>query len=314
MREYAVHRLRNSSLLAPMNIAIASPRHGASVRHAHIGTAKPRAAQHTTRSHHRRALVRLGSAHVLPVHHRAIHSDHPLTNATWDNPHISPEVTRAVQGAALASGVDANLISAIAWRESRFDPSARNQRSSARGLLQFTTGTWLQAVRDLGPKMGLADYANAIHRDRTGSLSVSEPRVRTTILNLRSDPVLSAQLAAESIRRQRELMQNRLGRVVTPVDLYLLHVLGPTGASRFLAALVQHPSLPSVEVASLKVMRNAGLVAGDGRPMTVAKTYAAVEAMLNEQRSHTELLFVRTSAEGTAAAAQNPTEVSEAPF
>ena len=300
-----------SAVGAPVNIAIASSRHGASARYAHLGAAKARAAHHTIRSHHRRALFRFGSAHVLPLHHRARHSVAPLTNATWDNPHISPEVTRAVQVASLASGVDPNLISAIAWRESRFDPSARNRRSSARGLLQFTTGTWLQVVRDLGPTMGLADYANTIHRDRTGSLSVSEPRVLTAILNLRSDPVLSAQLAAESIRRQRDLMQNRLGRAVTPVDLYLLHVLGSAGASRFLDALVQHPSLPSVEVASLKVMRNAGLVAGDGRPMTVATTYAAVEAMLNEQRSHTELLFVRTP-EGTAAA-QNPTEVSEAP-
>ena len=301
-----------SAVWAPANIAIASPRHGAAARPIHLGTAKTRAAQHTMRSHRQRALVRLGSARVLPFHHRAMHSP-SLTNATWDNPHISPEVARAVQNAALASGVDPNLISAIAWRESRFDASARNQRSSARGLLQFTTGTWLQAVRDLGPKVGLGDYANAIHRDRTGSLSVSEPRVLTAILNLRGNPVLSAQLAAESIRRQRELMQIRLGRTVTPVDLYLLHVLGPSGASRFLVTLVQRPSLPSIEVASLKVMRNAGLVAGDGRPMTVAKTYAAVEAMLNDQRSHTESLFARTPVEATAAA-QNPTEVSEAPF
>ncbi len=41
-------------------------------------------------------------------------------------------------------------------------------------------------------------------------------------------------------------------------------------------------------MASSKVLYNAGLLARDHRPMTVANIYAAVEAMLGAQHVHSE--------------------------
>ena len=209
----------------------------------------------------------------------------PLANAAWDNPHISPAVMDAIQAAARESGVDPQLLITIAWRESRFDPNARSRLSSAKGLLQFTTETWLQVVRQYGSQHNVGGYAAAIRRDHSGELVVPGKNVRAAILRLRADPVLSTKLAAQNLSQQRAAMQDRLGRNVTPADLYLFHVLGPTGSARFLTAVAKHPSESSVAVASYDIIRNAGLLARDGRPMTVANTYAAASAMLEAQRS-----------------------------
>lgn len=236
----------------------------------------------------------------------------PLANTTWDNPEVPPAILDAIQSAARESGVDPHLLAAIAWRESRFDPNARNQQSSAKGLLQFTTGTWLQMVRDYGSQHDVAAYAAAIHADRSGDLVGSEQAMRDAILQLRNDPILSAKLAAENMMRQRALMQAQLKRRVRPADLYLIHVLGPTGAARFLTAVARHPTASSLDVASLTVMRNAGLLARDGKPLSVANTYAATQKMLNAQHTHSAPLLAVAKTTDSAVPAI-PIQVSEAP-
>jgi Ca2+-binding RTX toxin-like protein len=77
-------------------------------------------------------------------------------------PPISPQVFSAVIRAAGPERSDRVLLLALAWRESRFDPTARNTASSARGLMQFTRSAWLEAVRDHGAAHGLASSASAI--------------------------------------------------------------------------------------------------------------------------------------------------------
>ncbi len=232
----------------------------------------------------------------------------PLVNTTWDNPAVPPAILDAIQTAARDAGVDPHLLAAIAWRESRFDPNARNSQSSARGLLQFTSGTWLRAVRDYGSEHDVADYAAAIRTSRSGDLVIPE-EVKSTILQLRSNPTLSAKLAADTMKRERVVMEARLGRRVTSADLYLMHVLGPAGAMRFLEALAKQPSESSLRVASLKVMRNAGLLAQDGHPLTVASTYAAAETMLDSQHLHSAPLLATAKDANASAPAAVPVEM-----
>lgn len=246
---------------------------------------------------------RAGAVRVANAVHRDIV---PLANTTWDDPAVPPAILDAIQTAARESGIDPHLLAAIAWRESRFDPEARNQQSSAKGLLQFTSGTWLRVVRDYGSAHDAADYAAAIHTSRSGDLVVSDS-MRSAILQLRSNPTLSAKLAAQNMQRQRGVMEAQLGRPVTSADLYLLHVLGPTGSMRFLTALARRPSDSSLKVASFKVMRNAGLLAQDGRPLTVANTYAAAETMLTAQHTRSAPLLAAVRTEGASAPALPPT-------
>ncbi len=262
------------------------------------GTSRPahpgRAAAGPSRAANPGSAVRSAGA----VHRSVV----PLVNTTWDDPTVPPAILDAIQTAAHESGVDPHLLAAIAWRESRFDPDARNSQSSARGLLQFTSGTWLRAVRDYGSEHDVADYAAAIRTSQTGDLIIPE-QVKTAILQLRSNPTLSAKLAADSMKRERVAMEARLGRRVTSADLYLMHVLGPAGAMRFLEAVAKRPNESSLKVASFKVMRNAGLLAQDGHPLTVASTYAAAKTMLDSQHLRSAPLLTAADANAPSPAA-----------
>lgn len=269
---------------------------------AHFAAHRPRHARIAGLNHHAHPGRPIGFSHA--VHRDAV----PLANTTWDNPAVSPVILDAIQAAAHESGIDPHLLAAIAWRESRFAPAARSRQSSAKGLLQFTSGTWLQVVRDYGSAHDAAGYAAAIHTSRSGDLVVSNS-MRSAILQLRDNPNLSAKLAAENMQRERVVMSVQLGRPVRGADLYLMHVLGPTGALRFLTMLNKQPSASSLKVASFKVMRNAGLLAQDNRPLTVANTYAAAETMLNAQRVHSAPLLAASKAGDRSAPAVSPAEM-----
>ena len=280
--------------------AMATPTRGAPGARSHAIRHSPRHTQ----------VVRIGYArriHVRHLHRRggtrpaeALHAGvEPLVNSTWDNPVMPPAVLGAILDATQASDIAPDLILALAWRESRFAPAARSRVSSATGLLQFTSGTWLQVVREFGAKHGAAQYANAIQRERSGDYTFQGAHMQEAILRLRTDPVLSANLAVEMLGRQRTALQATLTRSATPADLYLTHVLGPSGLARFLAALQRRPSASMLEVANRRVLCNAGLLARDRRPMTVANTYAAVQNMLADQRTYFEAAVVKARAEAT---------------
>lgn len=239
-----------------------------------------------------------GNRHQTPAVFRSRHAVWlvhagvvPLANAVWDNPPMSQSVANAIRTAASDTGLEPHLLAAIAWRESRFDPKARNHLSSATGLLQFTNSTWLRAVQRFGARHNAAVYAEQIKKDLAGVLRVPDRRARAAIMQLRSNPAFSAALAAEVICAERDAMAARLGRELATSDMYLLHVLGTGGSTRFLQALATHPTLSSQSVASRRILRQAGLLARDGRPMTIGNTYAALEVMLADQRRHSELLL-----------------------
>ena len=212
-----------------------------------------------------------------------------LANAAWDNPVLSPSVLEAILDAAGDSQIAPDLLMSLAWRESRFAPDARSALSSAAGLLQFTSRTWLQAVHQFGSQHGIGDYAAAIHRDRSGEYTGQASQA--AILALRNDPGLSASMAGEVLRQHRTAMQASIGRNATPADLYLAYVMGPASTARFLTVLRQRPSAPARGVISRRVLRNAGLLARDGHPLTVRGTYDAVRMMLDDYHAHFEPLI-----------------------
>jgi hypothetical protein len=197
-----------------------------------------------------------------------------------DSVSVTPQVLEAVRQAIEVTKLDPVLLLTIARAESRFDPSARNRRSSARGLLQFTRDTWLEAVRQFGPRHGLAGYANAILSKRGGHLYTARPATLRAILRLRDDAQLSAVMAAERIAQQRLALQQVLGQEASVTDLYLLHVLGQRGVTRFLTALRNNPELPSVTVVGASTQPNSGLFMRGGCPLTVGQVYARISVQL----------------------------------
>jgi hypothetical protein len=183
-------------------------------------------------------------------------------------------VRAALVRAEQESGLSLSLLHRIAERESRLNPSARNARSSATGLMQFTRDTWLEVVRDFGPAQGLAAEAALLRTDRDGAVGTRDGRASQAILRLRHDPTLSAVLAAQRLRKARPALEEAMGRPARPVDLYLVHLLGQTGARRFLSALRDTPRMSSVAVVGDEVANSNGNVfQRDGRPLSVATVY-----------------------------------------
>jgi hypothetical protein len=202
-------------------------------------------------------------------------------------PDIRPDVFGALQIAAGPHEADRTLLHALAWRESRFDPSADNPASSARGLMQFTRETWLEAIRDHGAAHGLAQYASAVVTDRaTGRVSVRHSRTLAELLALRDDPRLSATMAMARLGRERDRLSHALQRPVTDADLYLVHFLGPVGARTFLRNLARAPSHRASDyVGPEAVAANRSVfVSSKGRHLSLREVYAEVQRTLDSQR------------------------------
>lgn len=193
-------------------------------------------------------------------------------------------VRLALLRAEQATGLSADVLRRIAERESRLNPLARNSRSSATGLMQFTRDTWFEVIRDHGARHGLAAQAASLRTDREGRIGAEDGRSARRILQLREDPRLSAVLAAERLKHARPSLETTLGRPARPADLYLVHLLGPTGARRFLAALRETPRRSSLAVVSEEAARsNASVFARGGRPLPVSEVYEDMAGMFTPQ-------------------------------
>jgi len=138
-------------------------------------------------------------------------------------------VRAAIRRAADATGVNFSLLVETARRESAMNPLARAGTSTATGLFQFIESTWLDMVRRHGAQHGLAQEASMLQQG-------ASPDARRQILALRTDPELSARMAAELARENANALQARIGRAPSAGELYAAHVLGSSGAARLIDA------------------------------------------------------------------------------
>ena len=105
---------------------------------------------------------------------------------------VTAPVMDAVQSASARTGVDFDYLVDVARVESGYNPTAKASTSSARGLYQFTKQTWLATLDRHGANHGLAWAANAIGRDGSGRLTVTDPTLRQQIFDLRDDPAAAS--------------------------------------------------------------------------------------------------------------------------
>ncbi|MCV5246159.1 transglycosylase SLT domain-containing protein, partial [Escherichia coli] len=68
-------------------------------------------------------------------------------------------IVETILRAAEVTGVDPSYMMALADKESSFLVDNRPSTSSAEGLFQFIERTWLEVVREFGPKHGLQEVA-----------------------------------------------------------------------------------------------------------------------------------------------------------
>ena len=177
----------------------------------------------------------------------------------------NPPVEAAILRAAQATGIDFAYLLGEARLESRLDPAARAGTSSAAGLYQFTTGTWLSTLDRHGAEHGYGWAGDAIEGGR-----VRDPALRAQIMALRFDPGASALMAAELASDNRDHLRGVLGREPDASELYLAHFLGADGAGKFLAALAANPGQSAAVLFPRAAAANRGIFFGaDGSPRSL---------------------------------------------
>lgn len=190
------------------------------------------------------------------------------------------DVRAAIARAASATGVDFSYLMAQARLESSLNPRAANGGSSARGLYQFTKGTWAQT---LSKHADALDAALGGDGSGAGALpaAMSDPATRARLMALRNDPDASAMMAAELAGDNQVALTNALGRTPDPAELYLAHFLGSDGATKFLSALSTNPDqsaaalLPKAASANTAIFYDAG-----GAPRSVGAVMMLMRARM----------------------------------
>lgn len=177
-------------------------------------------------------------------------------------------VEAAVRIAASRTGIDFGYLIAQARIESGLDPKAQSRSSSASGLYQFTSATWLDTVRKHGAAHGLEWAASAL---KDGATALGH-ETRTAILALRHDAQASALMAAELAADNRDTLQKRLGHAVGATELYLAHFLGSNGAVRFLKANDSNAATSAASIAPSAARSNRSVFfTADGRARSLGE-------------------------------------------
>ncbi len=161
---------------------------------------------------------------------------------------VSARVLHAIQSASTKTGVNFSYLMQKASQESSFDPAAKSTSSTATGLFQFTSGTWLHMIKEYGAKYGLGDYAAHITENSDGSLSIDSPAMRQAILALRKDPIVSAEMAGELDKENAAALQKKVGGTIGATELYLAHFLGAGGASKFIRNMRSNPQMAAADL------------------------------------------------------------------
>ncbi|URG14273.1 tail fiber protein [Pectobacterium phage vB_ParM-25] len=115
-----------------------------------------------------------------------------------------------IVAAARMVGVDAGALAAMVAQESRFNPAAKNPKSSAAGFGQFIDSTWKEILPTLVKKYGVNPNATQM------------------------DPRANMLATAEYMRKNQEALGS-IGRPLTAEDLYAAHFLGTGGARKMLS-------------------------------------------------------------------------------
>lgn len=132
---------------------------------------------------------------------------------------MAESINQQIRDAAIARGIDPKVALKIANAESDLVSSAKNPRSSARGLFQVTDDTW--------------------------KFYGGDPKKRNDIAE-------NIRVGLNVIEGNREEFRRRYGREPSQSELYTMHVFGRTGGPRVLSA---DPNTELKDLVSEKVLK-----------------------------------------------------------
>jgi hypothetical protein len=176
------------------------------------------------------------------------------------------------------SNVDFDYLLQTAIRESSLNPEAKAPSSSAVGLFQFLESTWLQVMKEQGPRLGYQKYADAITKDSDGDYVVRNKAMRQEILGLREDPQIAADMAAAFTQSNGAYLESKFGKHPSPGELYIAHFLGPQGAERMFRAGLDDPDQVAAKLFPKQAKANPQIFYNSGEPRTIRELYRALVA------------------------------------
>jgi hypothetical protein len=215
----------------------------------------------------------------------------------FGNVKIPRRIVETILRASEVTGVDPVYMMALADKESSFAPQVKASSSSAEGLFQFIVRTWLDVVREFGPKHGLHEEAAAIEIV-DGDPKISDEAMRERVLGLRRDPYFSAVMAAELLKKDATSIAQRIGRDLRHTEFYLAHFFGVDAAGKFMKLLDGKPKQSAPRVFPRAAKANKPLFfTRQGKKMkqlSVAEVYDRIDRMIDSRidryRSVTNLL------------------------
>jgi len=194
----------------------------------------------------------------------------------------SQEVIGAIKQASKTTGVDFDYLVNQARTESSFRTDVKASTSSATGLYQFLDQTWLGTVAKHGAAHGMNDLASQIQKDFQGRHFVADDTIKTQILNLRKDPEISSLMAAEFASDNKDIVEAKTGINATSTDLYMAHFLGAGGASKYINAMKQTPSMPAAELMPRAANANKNIFYNsDGSMKSLEQVYSNFQAKID---------------------------------
>jgi hypothetical protein len=229
---------------------------------------------------------------------------HPLPQTAA----IDPAVARGIRQASAATSVDFGFLVSAAAQESGLQANAKSRTGSATGLFQFIESTWLSMVQRFGAKYGIGDLAQQVSLNSAGHAHVADPATRQQILDLRTDPRLSAAFAAEYTKENKTEVEHALGRPVGNTDLYMAHFLGAGGATEFLKAMHGNAGAIAADLLPEAAAANHAVFYDNrtGAPRTVAEIYQGFADRFTKATHALDAAAIAADAAPTDAAAAKP--------
>lgn len=191
---------------------------------------------------------------------------------------VPRSVATALNAAGQRNGVDFNYLLQTAIRESSLNPTAKASTSTATGLFQFLESTWLEVMKEEGPRLGYGQYADAIAVTSDGDYSITDRALRKEVLALREDPQIAADLAAAFTRNNGTYLQERFGRMPSPGELYIAHFLGARGAEAMFTAGLSDPDQVAAKLFPRQAKANRAIFYAEGKARTIREVYRALVA------------------------------------
>jgi len=155
-------------------------------------------------------------------------------------------------------------------------------------------------VRRHGARHGLGAEAAALQNG-------ADAGARREILALRTDPELSARMAAELARENAAMLQTRLGRAPSAGELYAAHVMGPGGAARLIEAAA-NGAQSAAAIFPREAAANRGLFYANGEPRSAQQLLQRLSldasAAINAPRETGRADYAREDAPMSPALAQ----------